>query len=167
VARVRGNALRLDWESIVPKKELSFILGNPPFVGYSYQDTEQKADLLSACTDCAGQPLKNAGKLDYVAGWFYKAAQTLRNTSIRTAFVSTNSITQGEQAGLLWKPLFAQNIEIDFAVRTFKWHNEAKNKAAVHCVIIGFLCRNEYRPPAVGDAAHGVPNVGSDSTSRH
>ncbi|MDR0565259.1 MAG: hypothetical protein LBG78_10055, partial [Azoarcus sp.] len=156
---VRGNALRLDWKSIVPKKELSFILGNPPFVGYSYQDKEQKANLLSACTDGAGQPLKNAGKLDYVAGWFFKAAQTLRNTPIRAAFVSTNSITQGEQAGLLWKPLFAQNIEIDFAVRTFKWHNEAKNKAAVHCVIIGFLCRNEYRPPAVGDAAHGVPKA--------
>jgi hypothetical protein len=134
-----GNALRIAWESIVPKEELSYILGNPPFVGYSFQSAEQKYDIRSAYLDADGKPLKTAGKIDYVAAWYYKAAKMLAGTSIRAAFVSTNSITQGEQAAAVWKPLLAMfGIHIDFACRTFKWGNEAKGKAAVHCVIIGF-----------------------------
>ncbi|MDR0528593.1 MAG: N-6 DNA methylase [Zoogloeaceae bacterium] len=136
---VHGNALRLDWEEILSKEKLSYILGNPPFIGYSYQDKEQKEEMLSVCVDAAGKSLKSAGKIDYVAGWYYKAAQMMRDTKIRAAFVSTNSITQGEQAALIWKPLIESfSLQIDFGYRTFKWSNEAKGKAAVHCVIVGF-----------------------------
>lgn len=136
---VHGNALRIDWESVVPKNELSYILGNPPFVGYSNQSAEQKVDILSVYVDKQGKPYKTAGKIDYVAAWYYKAAQYMAGTQIRTAFVSTNSITQGEQVAAVWKPLFEMfSIHIDFAWRTFKWSNEAKGKAAVHCVIAGF-----------------------------
>jgi hypothetical protein len=134
-----GNALRLDWESVVPKHRLSYIMGNPPFVGYSNQSAEQKSDMLSVYVDDKGKPFKTAGKIDYVAAWYYKAAQYMRGTQIRTAFVSTNSITQGEQVAAVWKPLFEMfGINIIFAHRTFKWSSEATDKAAVHCVIIGF-----------------------------
>jgi len=136
---VHGNALRIDWESIVPKEELSFILGNPPFIGYSNQSEEQKRDILSVYIEKNGRPYKTAGKIDYVSAWYFKAAKYLQKTQIRAAFVSTNSITQGEQVAAVWKPLFEQFIiQIDFAYRTFKWINEAKGKAAVHCVIVGF-----------------------------
>ena len=136
---VEGNALRLDWESVVPKNELNFIMGNPPFVGYSNQSKEQKEDILSIYIDENGKPYKTAGKIDYVAGWYFKAAQFIQNTHIRAAFVSTNSITQGEQVAGVWKPLYDQfNIHIDFAHRTFRWDSEANIKAHVHCVIIGF-----------------------------
>ena len=136
---VHGNALRIDWESVVPKRELSYILGNPPFLGYSNQSDEQKEDILSVYVDGSGKPYKNAGKIDYVATWYYKASKYLTGTKIRAAFVSTNSITQGEQIAAVWKPLFDLfGIEIDFGYRTFKWSNEAKGKAAVHCVIVGF-----------------------------
>jgi hypothetical protein len=114
-------------------------MGNPPFVGYSNQSAEQKADILSIYVDNKGKPFKTAGKIDYVAGWYYKAAQFIAGTQIKTAFVSTNSITQGEQTAAVWKPLFDMfGIHIDFAHRTFKWNSEASEKAAVHCVIIGF-----------------------------
>ncbi|MDR2570367.1 MAG: methylase [Oscillospiraceae bacterium] len=136
---IEENALRMDWESVVPKRELNYIMGNPPFVGYSNQNTEQKADILSIYVDEKGKPFKTAGKIDYVAAWYYKAAQFAKATQIRTAFVSTNSITQGEQTAAVWKPLFEMfGINIDFAHRTFKWSSEASEKAAVHCVIIGF-----------------------------
>jgi hypothetical protein len=136
---VNGNALRLDWEDVVPKRELSYILGNPPFVGYSLQNEEQKADILSVYVDENQKVIKNAGKIDYVAAWYYKAAKYMQGTNIRTAFVSTNSIVQGEQVAAAWKPLFELfNIHIDFGYRTFVWSNEAKGKAAVHCVIVGF-----------------------------
>lgn len=136
---VHGNALRIDWEGIVPKQELSYILGNPPFVGYANQSAEQKNDILSVYLDINGKASKNAGKIDYVAAWYYKAAKIMAGTQIRAAFVSTNSITQGEQVAAVWKPLFEMfGINIDFAYRTFKWNNEAKGKAAVHCVIVGF-----------------------------
>ncbi|MDR0324587.1 MAG: methylase [Oscillospiraceae bacterium] len=136
---VHGNALRMDWESVVPKRELSYILGNPPFIGYSNQSPEQKDDILSVYVDAKGKPFKTAGKIDYVAAWYYKAAQMLAGTQIRAAFVSTNSITQGEQVAAVWKPLYDLfGIQIDFGCRTFKWGNEAKGKAAVHCVIVGF-----------------------------
>ncbi len=134
-----GNALRVDWESVVPKNELDYIMGNPPFVGYSLQSKEQKNDILSIYTDEKGKPYKTAGKIDYVAGWYFKATLLMQNTSIRTAFVSTNSITQGEQVAGVWKPLYDRfNIHIDFAHRTFRWDSEASLKAHVHCVIVGF-----------------------------
>ena len=136
---IEGNALRVDWESVVSKNELDFIMGNPPFVGYSNQSTEQKAEVLSIYVDEKGKPFKTAGKIDYVAAWYYRAAQYMSGTKIRTAFVSTNSITQGEQVAVVWKPLFDMfGISIDFAHRTFKWNSEASDKAAVHCVIVGF-----------------------------
>ena len=136
---VEGNALRLDWETIVPKQELNYIMGNPPFVGYSLQSKEQKADILSIYVDEKGKPYKTAGKIDYVSGWYWKASQLMRGTQIRTAFVSTNSITQGEQVAGVWKPLYERfGIHIDFAHRAFRWDSEASLKAHVHCVIVGF-----------------------------
>ena len=137
-----GNALRLDWNSVIPKEGLNYIMGNPPFVGYSLQSRSQKEDILSIYTDENGKPYKTAGKIDYVSGWYKKAAEIMQNTNIKTAFVSTNSITQGEQTASVWKPLFERyGIQINFAHRTFKWNSEASEKAAVHCVIIGF-CTN-------------------------
>ena len=129
---VEGNALRIDWESAVPKNDIDFIMGNPPFVGYAYQSKEQKDDLINV-TD-------NAGKnLDYVSGWYFKAAKFIVNTKVKVAFVSTNSITQGEQIEAVWKPIYNRfNIHIDFAHRTFRWDSEANVKAHVHCVIVGF-----------------------------
>ena len=136
---IEGNALRVDWESVVPKNELSYIMGNPPFVGYSLQSKEQKNDILDIYVDEKGKPYKTAGKIDYVSGWYFKACQIMQNTHIRTAFVSTNSITQGEQVAGVWKPLFDRfGIHIDFAHRTFRWDSEANLKAHVHCVIVGF-----------------------------
>ena len=131
---VEGNALRIDWESLVPKNELHYILGNPPFVGYAYQSKEQKDDLESI--------MKGFGKnIDYVAGWYYKAAQMMQGTNIQAALVSTNSITQGEQVAAIWKPMFEKfGMHFDFAWRTFRWDSEANMKAHVHCVIIGFSC---------------------------
>jgi len=140
---IQGNALQIDWNNVVPKKELSYIMGNPPFVGYPNQSDEQKNDVRSACTDFNGKEFKNAGKIDYVAAWYYKAAKYIQNSQIRTAFVSVNSITQGEQVASVWKPLLnVFGVKIDFAYRTFKWSNDAKNNATVHCVIIGFSLVN-------------------------
>lgn len=134
-----GNALRIDWESIVPKNELYYIMGNPPFIGYSLQTKDQKEDILYIYVDENGNPYKTAGKVDYVSGWYFKAAQLMQNTVIQTAFVSTNSITQGEQVAAVWKPLYERfHIHIDFAHRTFIWDSEASQKAHVHCVIVGF-----------------------------
>ena len=136
---VEGNSLWIDWESVVPKDNLSYIMGNPPFVGYSLQSKEQKNDMLSIYVDEKGKPYKTAGKIDYVAAWYYKAAQLMVGTNIRTAFVSTNSITQGEQVAGVWKPLYDRfGVHIDFAHRTFRWDSEASLKAHVHCVIVGF-----------------------------
>ena len=136
---VEGNSLKIDWENVCPKEELDYIIGNPPFVGYSLQSKEQKADLLSIFVDEKGKPFKTAGKIDYVAAWYYKAAQMMKGTNIRAALVSTNSITQGEQVAAIWKPLKELfGVHIDFAYRTFRWDSEASLKAHVHCVIIGF-----------------------------
>ena len=127
-----GNALRMDWNEVVPASELNYIMGNPPFVGYQYQTSEQKADLAAICYECGKS-------IDYVVGWYYKASQMMQGTKIRSALVSTNSITQGEQVALVWKPLIEeQNVHIDFAYRTFRWDSEASVQAHVHCVIIGF-----------------------------
>jgi type II restriction/modification system DNA methylase subunit YeeA len=144
---IEGNALQIDWESIVPKTELNYIMGNPPFVGYSLQTPSQKKDILSIYIDEKGKPYKTAGKIDYVSGWYFKASQFIEKTKIKTAFVSTNSITQGEQVAGVWKPLYERfGISIDFAHRTFRWDSEANIKAHVHCVIIGF----SVTPPKKG-----------------
>lgn len=128
-----GNALRLDWESVVPKTELNYIMGNPPFVGARLMDVAQKDDL-----NVVFGGLKGFGNLDYVSGWYRKSVNLMQNTYIRAALVSTNSITQGEQVPLLWKGLINDGVHIDFAYRTFRWDSEAKMKAHVHCVIVGF-----------------------------
>ncbi len=121
------------------KVQYDYIIGNPPFVGYSLQSKEQKDDILKVFIDRKGKPYKTAGKIDYVAGWYYKAAQLVHNQKTRAALVSTNSITQGEQVAAIWKPLKELfDIHIDFAYRTFRWDSEASLKAHVHCVIIGF-----------------------------
>ncbi len=140
---IESNALHIDWEKVVPRNCLNYIIGNPPFVGYSLQSKEQKEDILSIYVDERGKPYKTAGKIDYVAGWFYKASRFMQNTQIKTALVSTNSITQGEQVAGIWKPLYERfGIHIDFAHRTFRWDSESNLKAHVHCVIIGFNCTN-------------------------
>ena len=131
---VEGNALRVDWESVVPKNKLNYIMGNPPFVGASMMDKEQKNDAVSIF---GKKKLSNS--IDYVGAWYYKASFLIANTPCRVAFVSTNSITQGEQVAPLWKELFDKyHVHIDFAYRTFRWDSEANLKAHVHCVIIGF-----------------------------
>ncbi len=136
---VEGNALRIDWNDVISTDTLDYIMGNPPFVGFSLQSKEQKADMLSVYIDEKGKPYKTAGKIDYVAGWYFKASEYICGTNIRVAFVSTNSITQGEQVANVWKPLVERfGIHINFAYRTFRWDSEANMKAHVHCVIIGF-----------------------------
>ena len=131
---VNANALTTDWETVVDKDKLSYIIGNPPFLGARIMSKAQKADLLDVFDG-----YKGAGNLDFVSGWYIKSAQLMQGTEIQTALVSTNSITQGEQASLLWKILIQDfSVSINFAYKTFKWNSEAKDKAAVHCVIIGF-----------------------------
>lgn len=174
-----GNALRLNWEDVVPKTKLNYIMGNPPFVGYSLQDKAQKEDILSIYVDENGKPYKTAGKIDYVSGWYFKAASFMQGTAIRTAFVSTNSITQGEQVAGVWKPLYDRfGIHVDFAYRTFRWDSEASLKAHVHCVIVGFSVASylEKKWIFTGERAQeaeninaylmDAPNVFIDSRSR-
>jgi len=175
-----NNALRLDWNEVLPAPRCSFLVGNPPFVGYSYQSDQQKADV-----EVLFSPLKGGGVLDYVAAWYIKAANYIRGLApthseqsphwvresepnylspIRVAFVSTNSITQGEQVGVLWGWLLSQGIHIHFAHRTFSWTNEARGKAAVHCVIIGFGLEDHpgkviYEYDDIKGEPHAVPAV--------
>ena len=131
---LHDNALTVDWEGLVPKTKLSYILGNPPFVGSKYQTAAQRLEM-----GLVFKGIKGAGTLDYVAAWYIKAARYIKGTGIEVAFVSTNSITQGEQVGILWGELIRNyQIKINFAHRTFAWTSEARGKAAVHCVIIGF-----------------------------
>ena len=153
---VHANALRMDWEDVVPAKELSYILGNPPFVGARIMSAEQKDDLLHVFEDT-----KNAGNLDYVCCWYKKAVEIMqKNRRISTALVSTNSIAQGEQVAILWKPFFDKGIHIHFAYRTFKWSNEAKGKAAVHCVIVGFGMQKQTDNFIVNnDTRHKAENI--------
>jgi len=130
----RGNALRVDWNEVVKAEDCNYVFGNPPFIGYSVQSKDQKADL-----DLIFGHIQGAGVLDYVCGWYAKAANYLElNSKIECAFVSTNSITQGEQPAILWKELLRHGIVINYAHRTFRWSNEGRGVAAVHCVIIGF-----------------------------
>jgi len=131
---VEANALRIDWNDVVPKERLNYIMGNPPFVGTKMMNKSQKEDTKHVLGEW-----QNYGTLDYVACWYKKAAEYICDYKILSAFVSTNSITQGEQVAPLWKPLFEEyKIKIDYAYRTFQWDSEAATKAHVHCVIIGF-----------------------------
>ncbi len=131
---IHGNALRLNWEEVVPKLELSYIIGNPPFLGHHNQNSIQKEDIKLNLSS-----IKAFGVLDYVSAWFYIASKYIQGSKIKVAFVSTNSIFQGEQVGILWNILINDlNIKIHFAHRPFKWNNEAKGNAAVHVVIVGF-----------------------------
>jgi hypothetical protein len=131
------NAMEIDWNDVVAASNVNFLLGNPPFVGKKKRSKQQTKDLLTAC---AG--IKGAGVLDYVAAWFMRAAVYMKDQPIKCAFVATNSITQGEQVGILWGALLQRGITISFAHRTFQWRNEAPHVAAVHVVIIGF----DYMP---------------------
>lgn len=151
-----GNALRLDWESVVPKAELDYIMGNPPFVGARMMGEPQKADVNTIFSGW-----KNAGNLDYVSCWYKKAADLMQGTAIRSALVSTNSVTQGEAVANLWKPLFASGVHIDFAHRTFRWDSEAKIKAHVHCVIVGFSVAPNTAPKVLytAERAQIVENI--------
>ena len=150
---VEANALRIDWNTVIPKEKLHYIMGNPPFVGYSLQSTEQKADMLNIYVDEKGKPYKTAGKIDYVAAWYFKSAEMMQGNVIRTALVSTNSITQGEQVAGVWKPLYERfGVHIDFAHRTFRWDSEANIKAHVHCVIIGFSMATNDKKKVVFDS---------------
>lgn len=154
-----GNALRMDWNDVISAEQVDFILGNPPFVGKQYQNAAQKADM-----ELVFGNVKGAGVLDYVTAWYMKAVRYLRSDEkisallegtsgaqksprerVKIAFVSTNSITQGEQVGVLWRELLRLGVKIHFAHRTFRWSNEARGKAAVHCVIIGFALHDAAR----------------------
>ena len=131
---LNANALLLDWNEVIPAYRLNYIMGNPPFNGARTMSTEQKSDLLHVFGD-----VKNVGNLDFVTPWYKKSADMMEtNPGIHTALVSTNSIVQGDQAGILGEYMFARGFDINFAYRTFKWSNAAKGKAAVHCVILGF-----------------------------
>ena len=142
---VEGNALQIDWEDVVSKDELDYIMGNPPFIGARLMSKEQKEDLISTF----GKHWKSAGNLDYVSCWYKKSFELMKDTNIRTALVSTNSVSQGEAVAILWKPLFEEGVHIDFAYRTFCWDSEAKIKAHVHCVIVGFSIAKNSRPKII------------------
>lgn len=143
-----GNALRMDWTSVLSSKELSFIMGNPPFSGARFMSNEQKSDLLSVF----GEDWKNAGDIDYVGCWFKKAYDLMKeNQGVRTAFVATNSINQGTSVFNLWKPLIEGEAHIDFAWRTFIWDSEASDKAHVHCIIVGFSVSNPKKEALLFD----------------
>ena len=134
---VLGNALRLDWRSVLPPERCSYVLGNPPFVGKQYQEDGQKEDM-----ERVWGKVRGAGVLDYVTCWYARAAEYIQGTAVGVGFVSTNSITQGEQVGVLWSALFRRGVKIHFAYRTFAWASEARGKAHVHVVIVGFGCFN-------------------------
>ena len=139
-----GNALRMKWQDIVKPYELDYVMGNPPFVGAMYSSPEQREDIKQVF----GKDVKKPGEIDYVAGWYKMAADYIQGTTIKCAFVSTNSISQGQQVALIWPNLIKEGLTINFAYRTFVWNNEANNKAHVHCVIIGFsnqdTIKNKY-----------------------
>lgn len=131
---IEGNALRINWEDVVPKEKLNYIMGNPPFVGAMWSKGHQREDIELVFPEC-----EKTGQVDYVSGWYVKAAKYMQDTNIKSALVSTNSICQGQQVYLLWKPMIEKfGIKIDFAHRTFRWDSEATLKAHVHCVIVGF-----------------------------
>ena len=134
---VEGNALEIDWNEILDSNECSYVMGNPPFIGTKWMSKSQKED-----TKRVLKGINNFGTLDYVACWYVIACNYIANTNVKCAFVSTNSICQGEQAANLWEPLIKKGIVIDFAYRTFIWDSEANLVAHVHCVIIGFSVKD-------------------------
>jgi hypothetical protein len=128
-----GNALAMDWRKVIPAGECSYILSNPPFVGSRFLTDGQRHDMAATCGS-----VKNSGVLDYVTAWYFKAAEYIRDSRVRAGYVSTNSISQGEQPGIIWGELFRRGMKIHFAHRTFRWESEARGKAHVHVVIVGF-----------------------------
>lgn len=163
-----GNALRVNWNDVLPNTQCSYIMGNPPFSGTRTMESTQKEDVKLVF----GNKWNSANSLDYVACWYKIAAEIIKNTKIKCAFVSTNSITQGEQVTALWKPLFEEyNIHFDFAYQTFVWDSEASIKAKVHCVIIGFssfdekkvrklfIENKEYRIDNINAYLKNAPNI--------
>ena len=152
---VNSNALTTDWESIVPKTELNYILGNPPFLGARVMTKEQSLELVAIFDG-----MKNVGNLDYVCAWYKKAQVYIQGTNIRCAFVSTNSICQGQQVPIIWKELFKNGVHINFAHQTFKWSNEARGKAAVYCIIVGFsLQENKEKTLFIYENIQGEPKA--------
>ena len=143
---IEGNALRMDWNDVISAKSLSYIMGNPPFVGARIKSDSQGKDI-----DYVFEGFENIGNLDYVSCWYKKASDMMKNTNICAALVSTNSICQGEQAAALWKPLFQSGVHIDFAYTTFRWDSEAKIKAHVHCIIVGFSLHTNNKPKFIYD----------------
>ena len=172
---VQGNALRITWNDVLPAAECKFVLGNPPFVGKAFMSARQKEDMAGVFDGVTG-----AGVLDYVTAWYMRAGEYIRNSDIRVAFVSTNSITQGEQVGILWQELFRRfQLHIHFGHRTFSWTSEARGRAHVHVVIVGFGCEdtrtkrifdyeNDPAEPAVAQARNISPYLveGSDIVVR-
>lgn len=154
---VEDNALRVNWNEVVPSNEIDYIMGNPPFLGARLMDKRQKDDVI----EVFGKNWKNVGNLDYVCCWYKKAVDYIENTSIRVALVSTNSVSQGEMVANLWKPLFEKNVHIDFAHHTFRWDSEATQKAHVHCVIIGFSVSHTSKEKILftGDEKNIVKNI--------
>ncbi len=148
---VCGNAIHRAWEELVPSKANLYILGNPPFIGKQNRNAQQMADMDAVCQSLKTKGLPNYGILDYVTLWYIKAALFLENSRVKVAFVSTNSITQGEQVAALWQFLLARGIKIFFAHRTFKWSNEARGNAQVFCVIVGFSREVSSEPKRLFD----------------
>lgn len=153
---IEGNALTVDWKEVIEPSECSYIMGNPPFIGARVMSQSQKDDVIALF----GNDWKNVGNLDYVTCWYKKAVEYMQGTNVRTALVSTNSVSQGETVANLWKPLFDQGCHIDFAYRTFIWDSEAAIKAHVHCVIIGFSIAPCNKPKIIyDDNPHAVQNI--------
>ena len=146
---VEGNALQIDWSTVVPQNQLSYICGNPPFVGARMmkEGSAQKKDMVHVF----GENWKNLGDLDYVCAWYKRATEMMEGTEIKSALVSTNSVCQGSCVSNLWKPLFDAGVHIDFAHRTFRWDSEATIKAHVHCIIVGFSFSNENNKKVIFD----------------
>ena len=147
-----GNALRLDWNNVISKSRLNYVMVNPPFVGARWMNKDQKKDM-----EYVFQGIKDFGNLDFVTAWYKKASDYILNTDICVSFVSTNTITQGEQPAIFWKPLFEMGIHINYAYRTFQWDSEANLKAHVHCVIVGFSHVQNNRKKILFDV-DGVPH---------
>jgi hypothetical protein len=155
---IHGNALTIDWEDVCPKDKMSFVCGNPPFIGSKMMTQSQREDMSYVFRNTLQDAIKGFGILDYVAAWYLKAASYIKGTQIRVSFVSTKSITQGEQVAILWKPLIQKlKIHIDFAWRLFKWDNEAKQKAVVICVILGFSSSDEKIECVIFDNSTKIP----------
>lgn len=142
-----GNALRMDWNEVIPAEKLDYIMGNPPFVGARWLTSGQREDIKNIF----GPKWKNSGILDYVCCWYKKSFDYMNGTKCRAALVSTNSITQGEHVAAIWKPLFEMGLHFDFAHRTFIWDSEASEKAHVHCVILGFSTGHSERQRRIYD----------------